>query len=162
MANIIKVTHEVSDQFLLDVMTNTVESGAINYWASIQNVMRLSHTMPDIYEFQVADAEDASELADDLRKDGTREFEIPDIIANDKNLWYVIDKDAIVRGINTVLNDTQHWSGDEGKILTRPFDVSWTTKQSIMRAVADDDADIDATGCDVIIQAVMFGELVYG
>lgn len=160
MPNVITVQHEVSDQFLMDVMTNTVETGAINYWASIQNVMRRENL--DIYEFQAADAEDASELADDLRNDGTKESEIPDIVGNHPGIWYVIDKEAVVKGINIVLNGLPYFSADEQKMVNKPFQVDPDIRSMIARAVADDDADIDAIGCDVIIQAAVFGEIVYG
>jgi hypothetical protein len=32
----------------------------------------------------------------------------------------------------------------------------------IARAVADNDADVDSVGCDVIVQVAMYGEVVFG
>lgn len=126
---IITVHHEVSDQFLLDVMTNAVESGAIDYWAAIHSVMRNAEF--DITEFQVAEVEDLDEDAE----------------------WFVIDKDAVLNGITTIMTGSTE--------AHDPFEVDDDIKMMVARAVSENDADIDATGCDVIVQAAMFGEVVY-
>lgn len=157
MPNVITVQHEVSDQFLMDVMTNTVECGSISYWATIQLVQRKDAPSLDIYEFQVADGEEASDLYHELINDGTKPSEVHDIVANNKDLWFVIDKEAIVKGINIVLSGTPTSLGPP-----IPFNVDPDIRSMIARAVSDDDADIDAIGCDVIIQAAVFGEIVYG
>lgn len=137
MTHTITVTHEVTDQFLMDVMVNTVECGAIGYWAIIAHVMRDEDL--NITEFQVADMEDCMEEADK----GVSEFEI----TNNPDLWYVIDKPKVIEGIQ--------------KIMSGEVPINWDIRNMIVNAVATDDADIDAIGCDCIIQAAMFGELVY-
>lgn len=153
MPNIITIQHEVTDKFIWDVMTNTVETGACGYWAAIRHVMRATESTPDIYEFQVADAEDVSEAYQDLVDDGWSAESAANKVNNDPDFWNVIDKEAVIRGITLIM---------QGVDVDHPFPIDPDIRDMINRAVCEGDADIDAVGCDCIVQAAVFGELVYG
>jgi hypothetical protein len=150
MPNIITVQHEVSDQFLIDIMTNAVESAGMSYWADVQLVQR--NLDGDIIEFQVADAEDIAEAVQGLTGPPTP----LEKLLTDSDLWYVIDKDAIMRGITSVLSGKSKEHGD-CKVTVDSDIVAM-----IARAVSDNDADVDSVGCDVIVQVAMYGEVVFG
>lgn len=145
MPNTIKVECEVSDDFIRDVMTNAVETRSLVYWATLRLVMR--DQGDNVIGFQVADAEMASERYHDLIHDGHDKDEAIELVNNDGDLWNVIDKDAIIRGIQRAVS-------------TR--DLADDIRSAIMTGVVEDDAgEVDATGCDVIVQLAIFDDIIY-
>lgn len=129
MGNEVKLTVELTDEFLHDVMTNTVESGATAYWAMIDHVIRDADL--NVTEFQIV----SNEI--DLHVNSV------------EDMLFVIDKAAIVKGINAVLDPK--------------FQVAAYIQQYVIDAVKNGDAGfIDAEAGDVIVQATMFDEIVFG
>lgn len=135
MANKINLTVEVSDEFIRDIMTNAVETGAMRGWAEVRRIMRDKGL--NVLSFQVADAEDLYEL----HEEGKSAEDIDDA-------FEIINKDVILKGLQALLSNKAFVADD--------------IRSMIYTAVVEDDADIDAIGCDCIVQAGLFGEIVYG
>jgi hypothetical protein len=149
MPTTIQVTHEVSDQFLADVLTTAVESGghALWYWEGFSMVdVSRARSNPEDNNQNVAGV-----VLDDLSV--YRITFAVDHIARDEvdksgQGEYAIDLEDVAKGIQWILDGT--------------VPVTRDLVGMIASAVADNDADIDAIGADVIIQAACFKELVFG
>lgn len=138
MPNEIKVTITVSDEFLRDIMTNAVESGGLNYWGSIRRVMRDGGL--NVLSFQIADGEDLLEL-NEQAADGE-----PPAKHEVDACYETVTKDTILLGIQRCL-ETRNLADD--------------IRTMIHEAAVSDDADIDAIGCDCIVQMGLFEDIVY-
>lgn len=119
---------DIDDEFLHDIITNTVESAAINYWAELKNyIVDSNGQTPSVL----------------IREDEEGAFE------EELGEWVTVDKDFIIKGIE--------------KIVNNKFQVSDSIHKEILTGVYNNDGSyIDIECCDCIIQAAMFGELVYG
>ena len=141
MANTIDLTVEVSDEFIRDIMTNAVETGAMRGWAEVRRIMRDKGL--NVLSFQVADNEDLYDLQEEAGQTGVE----PEKAAVDA-LFETVNKDIILNGLRVLLSNIAYVADD--------------IRSMIYTAVIEDDADIDAIGCDCIVQAGLFGEIVYG
>lgn len=144
----ITIKHEVSDQFLADVLTTAVESGghALWYWEGFSMIdLRRAGADPgaQVVADQVLDhlsvyrIEFACEhiARDDVDKNGQGEYQI--------------DLEDVAKGIQWILDGT--------------VPVAQRLVDYIRRGVAEaDTGDIDAEAADVIVQAAAFKELVFG
>lgn len=139
MSNEIKVTITVSDEFLRDIMTNTVESHCLCYWGNVRHVMRDGGL--NVLSFQVADGEDLLEL-NEQAADGE-----PPLKAEIDAVYELVTKDTILLGIQRCL-ETRNLADD---IRTAIHEG----------AVSDDAGDIDAIACDAIVQMGLFEDIVY-
>jgi hypothetical protein len=120
------VKHEVSDEFLADILITAVEGG-INYWAQVE-----SYTHSRGPEYTRAMLTPADE--------DPRDWPAKHI---------VLDTTVILKGLQRVLN-LEVGCGEEV--------LNW-----IISGTNNNDAgEIDADAADVIVQAGIFGRLVYG
>lgn len=144
----ITVKHEVRDQFLADVLTTAVESGghALWYWEgfSMINIEREVKVDANCDRDHHTHLDDLSVYKVEFSCDhNTQTDGEPDTQGH-----YVVELSDIAQGIQWILDGT--------------VPVAQRLVSMIASAVADDDADIDAEGADVIVQACAFGELVFG
>lgn len=126
-------------RMLRDVMITAFEGGS-TYWAEARNVIREKGCPEvDYISFEVRSFEDR----DDPRLGG----------------WQRVDEDVIAQGMRRILDAPQ----DIGEFGVSPLRVRRDILASI--AIADrrpEDADIDAEVADCILQAGIWGEIVYG
>lgn len=129
-------------RMLRDIMVTAFEGGC-NYWAEARRVVRdtdeASPRHLDYLSFELRSAEDA----DDARL----------------GRWVRVDERAIARGMERILSAPQD-IGEHGESKLR-------VRRDILGAIAlanvnPEDADIDAEAADCIVQAAMWGEIVYG
>lgn len=117
--------------FLSDIIVTAVESQSIDYWADIKD-----------YAF---DYDGKGNLVN--AKAMIHESE-PNVI-KDKDLWRVLDHDAVEVGINDLLFGHVKMAKELTSILF------WANREN-------DGTDIDSEIADCIVQAAMLGRLVYG
>jgi hypothetical protein len=136
------------EEFLSDIIICAIEGGT-GYWAQ---VIRYKHTdLPPAEIHAVIFEEDdegaALEFSNTyLAKHGKRPS-AADVVAAGKA--YRIDIEVIARGI--------------AKVKEKDFGVNGSILSAILTSDRDNDAgDIDADAADVIVQAALFGKLVYG
>ena len=86
MTNRITLTHEVSDEFVRDVMTNIIESGSTSYWGSYRRLRRDDQS--EVVSFEIAEDESVDDSDD------------PSDIE-----WHLFERKDVVRGINAALAD---------------------------------------------------------
>lgn len=136
MPSTITVKHEVSDQFLADVLTTAVESGghAFWYWEG----------------FSMLDISRAVEGPPDGALDNLSVYRVKFVVDHPQEQdEYIIDLEDVAKGIQWILDGTV-------PVAKRLVDY-------ITSAISDEDAgDIDAEAADVIVQACAFKELVFG
>lgn len=119
--------------FLAGVITTAVEGG-INYWAATREYRWGSEK--GLFKF--GEGEYASVEIQDLESE--LEWKEP---------WHKVTVDTIARGIN--------------KILSPDFQINDEIRQWIRDDNRDNDGCmIDSTAADCIVQAALFGRLVYG
>jgi hypothetical protein len=131
----IVVTHEVTDEFLEDIMVTMVESDydSLFYWvAEVMSIDRGENLNVKRIKFRIQAAD----------------FTVVPRGIGQKPGVFVIDHEAVATGIRRILSGEARVSDD--------------IVSSIARAVADNDADIDAIGADCIAQAFCFNQVVYG
>lgn len=120
------IEHEVSDEFLADILITAVEGG-INYWAQVESY---THSRGPEYTRAMltpADGEAGGWPAKHV----------------------VLDTTVVLTGLQRVLG---HKVGCGEEVM------NWIVSGSLN----DDAGEIDADAADVIVQAGIFGELVYG
>lgn len=154
MPNKISITHDVSDQFLADIMTTAVESGghALWYWEgfSMTEVVRAVSSDPD--------ADSTTKV--DVMVGGDGEHEHGTSLSNlsvyrlvfkcdnpQEGDEYTVDLEDIAQGMQWILDGTVPLNDRITGMLTM--------------AIIDRQADIDADGADCIIQAACFKEYVF-
>jgi hypothetical protein len=132
----------VSEQWAEDVIVTITEGGS-NYWADFK---RTADGKLELVESE------ASHPDGQLRR-------------------IVLDRDAIQKGIDVLTSKpvkvagrwTRGWRARRcGGSTPRSGRCSREYLGNILAAVVQDQADIDATEADIVIQAALFGELVYG
>lgn len=119
-------------QFLSDVLTTAVEGG-INYWV------------------EVAESVTRASLGDDLEDLSVLSVNDIKVVENDEAPLYTANLDTVHTGILAVLQPG--------------FNVNDTIKGYVLSALLNEEPDaghIDADAADVIVQAGLFGEVVYG
>lgn len=127
----ITITVEISDELINDVFITAMEQG-IGYWAVASQVESSGEGSDLKYiSAMLADREEAYDSGLD-----PNEF-----------TWYRIDKDVIVKGIERIM------SGEVG--------IRSDLHAQVSGSIRADDCDIDADAADCIVQAGVFGELVY-
>lgn len=155
MPTSIAVKHEVSDQFLADVLTTAVESGghALWYWEgfSALDVTRaiLAHDgrSTDPVEVMVGGS---GEHEHGTTLSGLSVYRLKFVVDHPQEQdEYTIDLEDVAQGIQWLLDGT--------------VPISDRIKDYIANAVSEADAgDIDADAADCIIQAAAFKEYVFG
>lgn len=126
----LKMTVEVEEQFLYDILTTFVESGW-STWALFHEVNREVDTK-DVLSFTIEEEDDDS----------------------DPVKLYEVGIDELMVGLGRLFSD-------ESDVDHVPCGSSHL--EEIQRGVREGDAgDVDAIGADIIVQAAIFGELVYG
>jgi hypothetical protein len=161
MPSTIAIKHDVTDQFLADVLTTAVESGghALWYWEgfSMIDMDRAISRIPDANTRTMVDVkvgEPGSEQEHLTRLGHLSVYRIKfacDHSAkedSDGQGEYIIDLEDVAKGIQWILDGTVPVASRLGAMVAM--------------AVAEGEADIDAEGADVIVQAAAFGELVFG
>jgi hypothetical protein len=122
--------------FLADILVNAVEGG-INYWAETKNYH---------WSKRDEDGEISSEYADDVYVD-IREKDYA--TEKEETPWFRVKAESLERGIE--------------KIKDPNFQINpQIAKQVLYSDHFSDAGDIDTEIADVIVQATMFGEIVYG
>jgi hypothetical protein len=118
-----KINYNLTEERLRNILTDTVETGAVDYWVyDIGEIIRDKDSeFGDIIQFTI-DAEDWDETG-----------EIKE---------YIINRSVIEKGIKNL------------------FSEDFSVNPDILKQFIDD--DIDSDGCDCIIQAGIFNELLYG
>lgn len=137
----LELTVPVDEQLLHDVMVTAIESGhfGIGYWAEVKNIKRHpedgTSKALDILEFMCRE-QDASTPD---RMEGTGK----------PGRWIKVDAAKVLAGYKVCLK--------------KDFKLRQDIKDAITRSVMDGDGgDIDSDAADVLIQAALFGTLVYG
>lgn len=123
------------EQFLSDIISTAIEGG-IGYWSTTL-----------AYQWTDDDGQPQLCVGERLaRPTGTYAAITP----VDSEVIYGIDTNIIAKGID-VMRESPNFNG------------SHVLRDSILAASRENDAgDIDADCADVIVQAALFGELVYG
>jgi len=115
-----KRTLNLNKQERLDILTDAIETNAIQYWACNYGAILIWRTD----DLTIAKAEFYADNA------------------KDKKIFYRLTHALIQTGINRVLDPA--------------FQVRDDIRASIL------EKDNDSESCDVIIQAALFGEILYG
>ena len=124
-------------EFLGDIVTTAVEGGT-GYWAQVSQYQYVLDGEVKVYT--------GDRVGDDTR---AVLHEMNDAEDGYKAEGLVLDLDAVAKGIGLIKR------GEVG--------VGSAIKQTILLADAENDAGyIDADGADVIVQAGLLGEIVYG
>ena len=133
--------------FLAEIITTAIESNAIQYWARVSDYKwgseRGEHKLGERHtaSAQLQPAEGIESWAD-IAAEG-----LPKRIGTDKRA--PLDVDAIAAGI--------------GRIMRRKVKVCDQSRRTIIEASRENDGgDIDAELADIIVQAAMLGEIVFG
>lgn len=145
------------EQFLADVITTAIEGGT-GYWARVYAYRW--DGLPPAECFAVI-AEDEEEAADAIREAAanftTNEGRKPNALElieygttiDGKPVLHKLDIDTIAKGI--------------GEILKPEFSIhGYLRTQVQVGSHESDGGHIDADGADAIVQAALFGKLVYG
>lgn len=119
-------------QFLTDILTTAVEGG-INYWATIVTYKWVD-LPPAQYHVDLYETEEAEEIEND----------------DDIKVFHV-DIDVIAKGIGILL-ETRKDRGPE----------DYWAQFKLANRTNSEDGDYDADVADCILQAGLFGEVVYG
>lgn len=129
------VQYTLGEQDMNDVLTTAIEGG-IDYWAQYVEINRAADLT--VVSAHVVDAEDAADDPENVKV-------------------LVIDAMIVARGVQMILS--AHASNDDDE----------RTKCTIRRDLFDQvmslftpDIDVDADAADCIVQAGLFGEVVYG
>jgi hypothetical protein len=138
----------VREQMLRDIMCTAFEGGC-NYWAEARRVQRGGDGGTEYLSFDLRSAEDRV----------------------DKRLgaWVRIDPDAIERGMQRIA-DSRKPDAPRCKVAPGHPSASHaacgvcdTIFAAVLTAIADPEgADLDAGDADCIVQAAMWGEIIYG
>jgi hypothetical protein len=137
------VTHEVTDQFIGDIMICAVECNAVDYWAAIIEVKRVpGYNDPEV---------NVSEGLPALDPLTVTSFMIRDIDTMD-------DEDGEPEFPPTEVNAETITKGIAA-LLSGQVSVSDDILRQISYAVANNDCDIDAWGADCIVQAGVLNEI---
>lgn len=145
----ITIQINLPDQFIYDVLTIAVEGG-INYWAVCSEINRdaqygvISAVLQDLeWHMTHARCEATCRMAGAPKGATCEEYDQIDF--RDES----IDYDTVVAGLTDLL---------AGRVEVAPY-----IREYIERGIREGDAgEIDAEAADAIIQAGLFGELVYG
>ena len=129
----IKIEVEIKDEMINDIFITAIEQG-IGYWAVASQTEYTGEGSSLTYvSAMLADREEAFTWGSRSRLEFT---------------WHRLDKDVIVKGIERIM------SGEVG--------IRSDLHAQISESIRADDCDIDADAADCIVQAGIFGELVYG
>lgn len=127
----------ISEQLFRDVMITAIHGG-IDYWGFVTvadgHVMKLDDPAPP--DTVAEDTRAYCQVVEHEPSEGTRRKS------------KVLSRDIMQQGLE--------------RILSKGFALNRETLFSIVEGVKEDDAGyIDAVGADVLVQASMFGEIVY-
>ena len=132
----ISMTVEVSDQFILDILTTMVESGGSHYWATFPKVNRLENS--DISSFMVVETEEA----EDAKAMGKSTDEIMATMVETVTPQSIVDT--------------------LGKIMSTPALQHGYVWDYIRQGMIEQDAgEFDADATDFILQITLFDKVVY-
>lgn len=128
------------EEFLADIISTAIEGG-IGYWAETRHYQWVNNGVPQLVVIKAG-------YDPDLKFEDTRAV-IVDFEGENPNTEREITIDVIARGI--------------AKIKDPKFRINKTLRGTILAADVENDAgEIDVEGADVIVQAALFGEIVYG
>ena len=149
-----KITHTVDDQFIGDILTTALEGG-IGYWATCTEIERANPANDrvfdqvlsplTVYSAKVVDREwfEFTQTSTPLEiQEARQDGDGPDFDEKE------INHDTVVAGIKALLT---------GKVKIRADLLDQVTT-----SIATEDCDIDADAADCIVQAGLFGEVIYG
>lgn len=154
MPNKINITHEVSDQFLADILTTAVESGghALWYWEGFEmvDVTRaiLARDSSSMDPVDVRVGEFLTEHSHNTRLTGLSVYRIKFKVDHPQDGdEYTVDLEDVAKGIQWILDGTV------------PLNDRITGQ--IVMSIIDMQPDIDAEAADCILQAACFKEYVF-
>lgn len=139
-------------KFLHDIFVTALEGG-IGYWSTCTHYHWFkAGTGPDSFEGRIDDIEGfhATVITDGSEKDSTDSSE-------EGSQVYTVDIEVIARGINRICNGTATFG-------TRPLSPGPNSFQSRMIEANRelDSSNIDAGDADSIVQAGLWGDVIYG
>jgi hypothetical protein len=134
------------EQFLADIITGAVEGGT-GYWATVVRYKWQDLPPAEVHAVLVLDEDETDAKIDALAAKLGRKPSAADAVT--AGFGHMVNVDTIAKGLSTI---------------TAPgFAVGRHTLAAILLGDRTNDAgEIDSDAADVIVQAALFGEIVYG
>lgn len=141
------------EQFLADVIIGAVEGGT-GYWAAVVAYGWEGLPAADVHAVLVPDDDETDAKVDALRVKLGRKPSPTEAV--EAGFAYRVDIDTIAKGLGFVKDLPSIQPGMRAGIGSE-------LRRTILDASRENDAgEIDSNAADVIVQAALFGEIVYG